>query len=1790
MKILKCLFFISCLVFISRLNSQWCCLDSTLMIQDESTVNLRLLITGAFNNDLASASQGLCGVRIKFDHQFIGDLTVDLISPSGQRVRLIGPIGNSGISSFSKWFVSFVPCSSTAVPDPGFKKKWDNIQSWGILGKFYNGTYYPQSGCLEDFNLGTVDGLWTLSIGDDKKFYQGKIESFCLLFCDQTGINCEDCSPNGGLFANTNLNYCLGDSRLAEIDTVTFPIFTPDTGYAYRYIVSLNDTILQIKDKPDLSLFPVGNYIICGVSYLKPDSIKLPVVGQLLTDFKNALVLNQIGFCGELSKNCLELNVHPDYNGIVQQVSLCKGDSIRVGNTFYNQSGVYNISLTSAFGCDSIIELHLDVIDLKINAAAIDTLDCQKKKVSIDLTNSLKTNNTAIQWSTFDGNFSDLSNPLIPVVDKEGTYKVIFSDATCLDSAEFTVYKKEDIPDLLVSADTIDCFNQVVNVNASSNVLNPTYRWSNGSVDMGVDSTIRVNQPGLYYVTITDENGCTNFSSIEVNADTSEAKLMLDAGILSCRDTLTTLRYTADRHIIDLLWVGPDQFMSTDSVPIVGKPGNYQLTVQAENGCVSTEIILVQSIATIPDYTVNPDTINCMNHGMILLNASTNSILDSIAYTSPSGVISRDLMPILSESGRYLIHIVDTAGCVLDTFVDIQIDTGTARFLLSTKLLDCANDSVQLLLKYTSTDTINTILWTGPPGFNTNTQSPFAKEVGLYTVVVTSSNGCSIQDTITVMQDSQKPIIQLSADTLDCKVFDVIINASVQDIVRFEWSGPNGFSSFIEDPVVRDSGIYKLVVTASNGCTSEKTIAIIADRNSPIRSLIGNSFNCKTDSVLLKLVSEGVLDSIRWNGPGLFKSTMDSFYIHNAGVYQVFAIGKNGCVDSNSIIIGYDTLTPIFTLSADTLSCRKPVAVVSAFTLDTSLAYGWLTPGGDTLSSKDISVVEPGWYTLTATAQNGCSLQDSIEVIDKRMNPDFRFLADSIICSDSIAELSIVTNDFNIRYQWSGPKGFNSMDSVVQVTVPGWYHYTVINAFNCIVSDSFLVNEYLKHPRVSFSDTVFNCLTISNPVLNATLIDSLELFEWVHPNGAPDPNRSILANRAGKYLFRGENVFGCIIDTSFNVVFDTLTPMVNNISIDSLTCSIVRVVPLVETIPGGMDYNWKGPGNFSSQFSNPILTVAGNYSVTITAANFCVTDTVITLVADTLPPKINAIGGEIDCSNLNVKLDIVTNDSLDSVTWQTSLGAILNGRQPVVVDTGWYIVIVQGINDCLAFDSAYVSVNKIKPQIIVKGTSIPCNPDSSQIEVSSMDSSVVYLWSGPNGFTSTSGNPYVKDTGYYKIKATGSNLCETNDSVHVDFNKRLPDLLASGGTINCKDSAIQLKAIFDTANVKFIWSSMGLQDSSHVNPIVSTPGFYNIKIINSAGCVRDTTIQVVMDTLKPVIQLAALDSLICEQKNIRLSNQFQCNNCVFNWSTVDGILLSNQNNDTLLVNGTGTYTLELINNSNGCKSIGDYILDEFQSTLRGVSMNVVPPSCFGLNDGQVIFDSIKGGVSPYQISIDGKSFQSLMNVNNLRAGTFQLFIKDRYGCIYDTLIQIVDPAALTLSLGRDTVIPLGHSYQIVPSTNGNTGQLKLISWNPTQELDCANCFTVWTTPKSTIRYVLNIMDENGCTAEDDIVISIIDKPRIYFPNSFSPNRDQINDYFTLVTGGDPVKVESFQVFDRWGNMVFSKDDFEISDQLHLWDGTFQGELMNPGVYVYKIELRLANGTQYIQAGDLTLIR
>ena len=97
------------------------------------------------------------------------------------------------------------------------------------------------------------------------------------------------------------------------------------------------------------------------------------------------------------------------------------------------------------------------------------------------------------------------------------------------------------------------------------------------------------------------------------------------------------------------------------------------------------------------------------------------------------------------------------------------------------------------------------------------------------------------------------------------------------------------------------------------------------------------------------------------------------------------------------------------------------------------------------------------------------------------------------------------------------------------------------------------------------------------------------------------------------------------------------------------------------------------------------------------------------------------------------------------------------------------------------------------------------------------------------------------------------------------------------------------------------------------------------------------------------------------------------------------------------------------------------------------------------------------------------------------------------------------------------------------------------------------------------------------------------RPNVYAPNVIKPDCELENEAFTLYSKSD-LNVRRMSIYDRWGNMVFEQRDFLTNNRSLGWDGTFRGNAMNPGVFVWMAEVEVNTGLWVVLSGDLTLIR
>ncbi len=292
--------------------------------------------------------------------------------------------------------------------------------------------------------------------------------------------------------------------------------------------------------------------------------------------------------------------------------------------------------------------------------------------------------------------------------------------------------------------------------------------------------------------------------------------------------------------------------------------------------------------------------------------------------------------------------------------------------------------------------------------------------------------------------------------------------------------------------------------------------------------------------------------------------------------------------------------------------------------------------------------------------------------------------------------------------------------------------------------------------------------------------------------------------------------------------------------------------------------------------------------------------------------------------------------------------------------------------------------------------------------------------------------------------------------------------------------------------------------------------------------------------------------------------------------------------DTLLGIAKGSYEL-IVTDDNGCVD-----RDSFQITSPDsitVEAEVIPPLCTGDNNGAIIINEISGGTEPYEFSIDGQNFRAFNQgsfiLSDLVPNVYQVSVQDVNDCTASTPVEILEPAALRIDLGSDQTIRFGDSLQLSPQLNFSP---TVFSWRPVEGVMNAASLQPFVKPEQTTTFVLTATDSVGCEVRDAITITIDNSREVFKPTAFSPNGDGVNDRFSISGGSNVDFIVALRVYDRWGNLIYEGRNLSINNPDVGWDGRQNGQLANPGVYVYTAEIQFMDGFIENITGDILLLR
>jgi len=213
-----------------------------------------------------------------------------------------------------------------------------------------------------------------------------------------------------------------------------------------------------------------------------------------------------------------------------------------------------------------------------------------------------------------------------------------------------------------------------------------------------------------------------------------------------------------------------------------------------------------------------------------------------------------------------------------------------------------------------------------------------------------------------------------------------------------------------------------------------------------------------------------------------------------------------------------------------------------------------------------------------------------------------------------------------------------------------------------------------------------------------------------------------------------------------------------------------------------------------------------------------------------------------------------------------------------------------------------------------------------------------------------------------------------------------------------------------------------------------------------------------------------------------------------------------------------------------------------------------------------------GGSEPYQYQLNGQAISNNPIFQRLSGGSYDIQVIDRKGCVFSVNdVNVFEPDDILVNLGDNKIIELGiDTVQLLPQVTGGQGALTYeYSGSNLDNLTCTDCPDPFIDGQVfTKEYSLTVTDAFGCSNSDNIIVIISKDRRVWVPTGFTPNADADNDVLTPL--GDPnTTVLDFQIFDRWGTLIYEQSDFQLGDNDFGWDGTYKGKELDASVFVWK---------------------
>jgi gliding motility-associated-like protein len=1584
-----------------------------------------------------------------------------------------------------------------------------------------------------------------------------------------------------------NVDFLASDTLVCENGTIQFTsqILTtlPVSSVLWRFEGA--DVLTSTDLNPSIPYSTLGDYDVtlivgngfCLDSITKPDFIKIapsPVTAFTATP-DSTCTPQTVTFADGSSI----------FSGTIDSLfwdfdHMSAGDTNTTTTTFlYDVADTFNISLTavSNFGCPTTLTQPIIVYPLPVpNFTLSDTFACTGQMFSF--TNLSTGSNVTYSWDFGDGNTDTTTNPT-HVYTIEGTFNV------CL-----TVFDEFGCQSVICNQIVIG--NPVANfIAVSSYEACPpaTFTFNNNSD----------NEISYQWYVYNSDSVAVDSSTLEIPSFTLTIPDLYDVELIvtsasGCMDTM--LRE-------DYLWLdGPIAEYAVS--PVVGcNPLDISFTIETSS---VTEFVIMygDGDSTIHDITTLPNTA-------------------IVTHTYSEGTF----FPMLI--------LRDSAGCERILAMDtVTITPFNVDFLSSDTLL-CDNGTIQFTSQILTTFPIDSVLWRFEgadilTSTDLNPSIPYST-VGDYDVTLIVGNGFCL-DSITktdFIKIAPNPVTAFVATpdstcvpqtvtfTNGSSIFSGTIDSLFWNFDHMGATDTNNITTtFLYD--VADTFNVSLTTVSDLGCTTTLTQSVVVYPLPIPDFTLSDTFVCTGQAVSFANLSTGSNITYSWNfGDGNTDTTanpMYAFATEDTFTVCLTVFDEFGCQDviCKQIVVA----NPLANFSADTT--YGPCIVQDINFIDQSVnavAWHWSFGDGDTsiLQNPLHTYQTPGIYdvTLVVTSQSGCSdtlLMNDYITID---GPSGSFSYTPLTgCVPQDIDFTAI-GDSITQYTWF----FGNGDSLVNMNttntdmvtynyqVGGVYYPTlrIEDSKGCFVMlnspDSIRVDE------LAIDFTSDNQIICTQGFVNYTSIltsnQAIDSVTWILP-GATNPQSTALNpanvfyNTLGIYdvtlIVHSGYCSDTIVKTDFIRVAPT--PIANYTYQPTPICTDIpfNFTDSTSLLTGNIaTWDWSDGLAYNDVNQMPasyIPTITGNINLTLTVTSDfgCVDDTtqIITVfqtpTADAGPDQHICIN---DVAYLNGSGgDLYQWTPSASLTCDTCPNPIANPLTPTT-----YQLLVTTTDGCTDTDLMTLDVGPFElPYIGLNNDTVTiCQGETTQLFATGGVDITSYLWDsasvGLSCYTHCL-NPFASPTATttYHVQVTGIGGCVNYDSITVVV---VTDngMLAGADVTICEGDSYQLSTAFGDNPV---WSPQAELSCTFCPNPIATPSettTYMVTVSGANGCVITDTITVNIQDAG--FASAGEDKIICSGDSAQIDAQGMG---TISWTPSTDLDNPIIFNPISTPSNTTTYTATITNDL--CTIVDSMIVFvETQASISGMDTTI----CFGdLADLEITGLAQEITWTPAESLSDNVGFTTIAFPTET---TVYEVIGTLEGCLNDTTyVTVFVEQTPDIGLLPNMVVIPGQSVPLADGPENYTYQ-----WSPNiGNISCLDCPRPFIQPDTNTAYTVVYQTELGC--ENTSTINVIvqnscDENLIGLPQAFSPNGDGLNDiYYVRSTALELIL--NYRIYNQWGEEIFNAgNNFSPNDINTGWDGTYNGQPVNEGVYIYQVTASCPNGGNTIlKKGNFMLIR